>query len=381
MFIGSDAIAKIISLQWADILDSGSYNSYQIRTLSAIRRCRTPELGGYRYRCDTCAKVHQVYHSCRNRHCPRCQNTERQQWISSQEDRLIGDHFYHIVYTVPQQLRQVFKSYPRQMYSLLMRTGWSVINDLGWNPKYLGAQIGATIVLHTWGSNLSYHPHIHCIVPGGGINLRGQWRHAKGRGKYLFPVKAMSKIYRHRMIRAIVKFLRSEGNHITAETINSWYQHDWVVYCKPPFGGKQGVIRYLARYTHKVAITHHRIKYYDDHQVRFSYIDYRHANKKNILSIAPREFIRRLTMHFLPKGFCRIRHYGIVSSTWVRRLHGIRPPQVKVDWISYWLQRGLDVLLCPHCKTGRLQYECAIEPVRGPPYTWKASNRTKTQHL
>lgn len=378
MHIGSTAIADIISAQWQSIIDESRFNSYQLRTLSAIRYCRTPALGGYRYRCDGCSKIHQVYHSCRNRHCPRCQNTQREEWVTQQERRLVGNEFYHIVFTVPAEVQELFMTYPRQLYSALMRIGWSVINDFGWNHKWLGAQTGATIVVHTWGSNLSYHPHIHCIVPGGGVTLRNKWRKAKGKGKYLFCVKQMSKVFRARMILAVRHMMEAHGMVLSEQFIKVLQKKPWVVYCKPPFGGKQGVVRYLARYTHKVAITHHRIKHYDKHRVTFKYTDYRHANRPKIMSLHPSEFVRRLTMHFLPKGFCRIRHYGILSGTWAKRFNRVRFDQPNIDWVNYWLEKGLDVMLCPHCQKGRLNYDGAIDPVRGPPEDRSCYN--KSQH-
>ena len=239
---GPDSLARIIDGQWERI--DKELNSHQKRNLHAIRVCRTSSLGGKLYRCDKCDKLHYRYHSCRNRHCPACQNTDKQRWIQARQAKSIDCDYYHVVFTLPDKLNQLCLHQASQMYNMMFRFAWETLNGFGWNNKYLGAQMGATMVLHTWGSNLSLHPHIHCLVPGGGIDVYNRWKQAKGKGKYLFPVKAMSKVFRAKMLEAI----KNKGL-ADDQTLEELWSKDWVVYAKPPFMGYETLLKYLARYT------------------------------------------------------------------------------------------------------------------------------------
>ncbi len=248
------------------------------------------------------------------------------------------------------------------MYKLLFDSAWETLNDFGWNKKYLGAQIGTTMVLHTWGSNLSYHPHVHCIVPAGGVTLNNKWKNVKGKDNFLFPVKALSKVYKTKFLENCKKVIVD----IPDSLINNLYKKDWVVYAKPPFKNVEVLINYLARYTHKNAITHHRIKKVGQGKVSFSYTDYRHKNKKKVLTISSWEFIRRLALHFLPKRFCRIRHYGILSSSWKTKLFP-NTKIIKKDWKEVWLEKGIVVDRCPACNKVTLTLIELFLPSRAPP--------------
>ena len=241
------------------------------------------------------------------------------------------------------------------------------LDSFGWNPKYLGAQLGTTMVLHSWGSNLSFHPHVHCIVPGGGVTLKGKWKQARGRGRFLFPVKALSKVFRGKYVSELKKFLASYGMEYTCLLHQTLYKEPWVVYAKSPFGGTKGVVRYLARYTHHTAISNHRIINYDEDYVSFCYTDYRHGNQRKVMKLSAWEFVRRFTQHFLPKGFTRIRHFGILSSAWKSRLFPLDIPKEKKDFKQIWKDRGLDLEKCPHCKKGTLLFVETLPPKRGPP--------------
>jgi len=361
----ADAIAQIINAQWQHILQR--YNNYQLRIFDAIRRCRTSSMGGHLYVCDQCKQKHYRYNSCRNRHCPQCQNTQKEQWIEARQKQFINCHYYHLVFTLPHELNELCLAYPRQLYTMLMQTAWKTIDSFGWNHKYLGAQMGATIVLHTWGSNLSFHPHAHCIVPGGGVSLKGKWKAAKGNGKFLFPVKPLSIKFKGLFMAQLKAFFEQQGLDDTHELCSIIKAKNWVVYAKPSFGKNDGLIRYLARYTHNTAISNHRIIDFDDHKVSFYYKDYRHGNQKKVMTLTNQEFVRRLSMHFLPKGFCRIRHYGILSSAWKNKLFTNAQKTKAINWIDFWKAKGLDVNKCPHCKKGTLLYYRKIMPVRGPP--------------
>ena len=282
-------------------------NSWQVRTLHALRKCRTAALGGHIDRCDnpTCYKLHLSYNSCRNRHCPKCQGHKKEEWVRAREADLLNVSYFHVVFT------QLCLYKPKLVYGLLFKTAWGIIGDFGANPKFLGAKMGMIAILHTWGQNLSLHPHLHCIVPGGGIAKEGKWKPTKSKGKYLFPVKAMSKVFRARFVAGLRKEL---GKSKPTSFYESLFKNQWVVYCKRPFFGPSQVVEYLGRYTHKIAMSNHRIKGLENGNVRFMVKEYRHGGKKSILQLTDAEFIRRFSLHILPKGFTRIRHYGILSS-------------------------------------------------------------------
>jgi hypothetical protein len=261
------------------------------------------------------------------------------------------------------------------MYKMLFEASWHTLETLGWDQKFLGAQLGAVMTLHTWGQTLSLHPHLHCIVPGGGVDYKRQWRSVRGKGKFLFPVRVMSRIFRGKYISLLKKFLNDEGMVYCSALHNSLYQKDWVVYCKQPFVGSKGVVEYLARYTYKTAISNHRISGKDIHCVEIRYKDYRHGGKVKYMRLAKTEFIRRFSLHILPKGFTRIRHYGILSGRLKHELLDIPKPLKQEDsWEAYWLSKGLDVRLCPICKTGKLIHIKEL-PKRGPPKN-QTTNKT-----
>ena len=362
MMVNSNAIAEIINSQWTKV--NASCNTYQRRMLNAIRSCRTSKLGGEIYMCDRCKKHHIKYNSCRNRNCPQCQNTQKAKWIADREDQILETKYYHVVFTLPDKLNECCLSNQRIMYASLFRAAWETLNGFGWNRKYLGGQLGTTMVLHTWGSNLSYHPHVHCIVPGGGVTLSNKWKSVNGKGKYLFPVKELSKVYRAKYLSAIKK----SGINLSAPLYKELYKKSWVVYAKPAFGNAEVLIKYLARYAYKTAITHHRITRYNKDRVSFSYTDYRHRNQNKMLTISTWEFVRRFSLHILPKGFCRIRHYGLLNAAWKQILfqHTSRL-KAKKDWKELWKEKGLVVDRCPSCKKGKMEYVAKLNPNKGPP--------------
>ena len=340
------------------------HNSWQLRTLHAVRKCRTAALGGHIDRCghDGCNKLHLSYNSCRNRHCPKCQGHKGEQWVRAREQELLNVPYYHVVFTLPGTLNPLCLYRPRLVYNLLFRVAWSVVKDFGNNPKFMGAQTGMTAILHTWGQHLSLHPHLHCIVPGGGINKQGRWKAARGKGKYLFPVKAMGKVFQSRFVAA----LRKETD-LGQDTYDALFAKDWVVYCKRPFATPHNVLEYLGRYTHKIAISNHRIKGLKDGQVHFTAKDYRRGGAKHLLSLNDGEFIRRFCLHILPKGFVRIRHYGMLSSSKKKVVIPLLGQQLgKLDIIEKPL---LQHRLCPSCKKGKL-HTVAVFDSRGPPEHW-----------
>lgn len=332
-------------------------------------------LGGHIDRCSdkTCGHLRLSYNSCRNRHCPKCQGTAREKWIDAREQDLLPVPYHHLVFTLPPALNRLALYRPRLVYGTLFKVVWSVVRDFGLDKKHLGALTGMIAILHTWGQQLSLHPHLHCIVPGGGITGKGKWMQARGKGKFLFPVKALSVVFRARYMAAIRK---EDPELIDQEMGRALMRHHWVVYAKRPFGGPSAVIEYLGRYTHKIAISDHRLQRVDDKVVEFSYKDYRQAGSKKKMVLSLIEFVRRFALHILPKGFTRIRHYGLLSSTRkvkdlaaIRRQLADRPVPVvravggKRKASPFIKER------CPNCKQITMQTVLEFDD-RGPPDLW-----------
>jgi len=305
-------IADVLKLHWPMVLQSGKFNTWKIRTMGAIMNCRSAAMGSHVDACTHCGHIRISYNSCRNRHCPKCQGIQREKWIQAREKELLPTSYFHVVFTLPDILNPLCLKQGKIVYSILFRTAWSVLCSFGHDPKWLGARTGMIAILHTWGQTISLHPHLHCIVPGGGLSPQGKWKTAKTQGKYLFPVKAMSKVFCARFIAALMKSLPNEMDHVL---ISKLYKKRWVIYAKRPFNGPKSVIEYLGRYTHKIAISNHRIRDISERKVTFSYKDYRQNAITKEITLDGLEFIRRFAMHILPKAFVRIRHYGILSST------------------------------------------------------------------
>lgn len=299
-----------------DQISSQTFTGWHRRTLHAIRRCRTPAMGGHIDRCDdpACHKLHLSYNSCRNRHCPTCQGHKREAWIRARESELLDVPYFHVVFTLPSELNIYALSHPQVIYGSLFKAAWETLKQFGEDPEHLGAQVGMIAILHTWGQNLSLHPHLQCIVPGGGVTRSGKWKPAKNKGKYLFNVKSMSSVFRAKY----VALLRKEKVPVPQEIYNRLFGKNWVVYAKQQFHTPKYVVEYLGRYTHKIAIGNHRIKQLDKAEgtVTFQIKNYKKGGQKELLKLSTDEFTRRFALHVLPKGFTRIRHYGILSSGW-----------------------------------------------------------------
>ncbi len=369
-------VANILEIEQQK-LQKLSLTSWHFRTLQAIRRCRTPAMGGHIDKCDCCQKLHISYNSCRNRHCPTCQGHKREEWIKAREKELLNVPYFHVVFTLPHEFNAFALSHGKIIYSSLFTAAWQTLQQFGANPKHLGGKMGMIAVLHTWGQNLSLHPHLHCIVPGGGLSKSGQWKSAKSKGKYLFNVKAMSPVFRAKY----VGLLRKNELKIPQGTYNQVFKKKWAVFAKQPFANPKYVIEYLGRYTHKIAISNHRILKIDQQkrQVTFTAKDYRHKDKKITLTLSTQEFIRRFGLHILPKGFTRIRHYGILSSSWKKE----KLPQLQAKLSTKKL--AVVILLkpllhrqCPSCKKGRLNTVLLFD-ARGPPTKWQQLFTSKRQ--
>ena len=331
-------------------------NIHQQKTIRALQQCRTAALGGHVDACDGCGKVSISYNSCRNRHCPRCQGHKRQEWIERREQDLLPCTYYHVVFTLPQELNHMALGKPAQVYDALFKSAWGTLHQFG---KHAGTQLGMIALLHTWGQNLSLHPHLHCIVPGGGVDGNGKWQKQIRSNKYLFSVKALSKVFRAKYVQQL-----RQKNVVEKSIIEKLFAKEWVVYAKRPFGGPQQVISYLGRYSHKIAISNQRLQMVTETQATFTYKDYRDAGKTKQMILSNQEFTRRFAQHILPKRFVRIRHYGILSSTWKRGKLQCLQQKLKVQRPA--AAPATMLRKCPCCKTGML-ITIEVFGKRGPP--------------
>ena len=358
-------VADVLNKLGSKLEDLG-LNSWQLRTLFALKKCRTSALGGHIDACDECGNISISYNSCRNRHCPKCQGRNREDWIQTRETELLPVPYFHVVFTLPEVLNKTALHEPKMLYDILFESAWETLQTFGKNKNL---QMGMIAVLHTWGQNLSLHPHLHCIVPGGGVDENGAWKNIKNDGKFLFPVKALSKVFRAKFcekLKANLKDKFNENQENEYEKIRqSLWEKPWVVYAKKPFGSPKSVLEYLGRYTHKIAISNHRIRNIDAENVTFDYKDYRQKGIKKQMVLSHAEFIRRFAMHILPKRFVKIRHYGFLSSTWKRiklkklqQKLGIQPKEKP-------LPKPFQPK-CSCCKTGNL-VTIAMFDLRGPP--------------
>ena len=358
-------VADVLEKHWLKTLNHPLINSWQLRTLGAIKRCRTSAMGGHVDACTNCGTIRISYNSCRNRHCPKCQGKEREQWIRKREEELLPVPYFHVVFTLPDSLNQLTMHQPKAVYGCLFEAAWNTILTFGKDSKHLGALSGMISVLHTWGQSLTLHPHLHCIVPGGGITVNGKWKSAKTNGKYLFPVKAMSVVFRAKYVQA----LKERIPDLEKKLVDELFKKPWVVYAKRPFANTKFVIEYLGRYTHKIAISNHRIKNIDEQSITFTCKDYRKGGQKHELTLDSMEFIRRFSMHILPKGFVRIRHFGILSSTGKKSTLPLIREQLPVQVSEKNDSRILSLhnpKLCPICKTETMVV-IELFDRRGPP--------------
>jgi hypothetical protein len=297
----------------------------QRRALRNLRDCRTAALGGHLQQCDRCGHRVISYNSCRNRHCPKCQASARAKWLAQRQAELLPVPYFHVVFTLPQELAHLALQNPKQIYNILFRAASETLLTIAADPQHLGASIGFLAVLHTWGQNLHLHPHLHCVVPGGGISPDGS-RWIACRKNFFLPVRVLSRLFRKRFLKALRSAFRHGTLHFAGDlrylaapsAFRSLCQkaadREWVVYAKPPFGGPERVLKYLARYTHRVAISNPRLRSLENGNVRFEWKDYAHGNQTKDMILDAVEFIRRFLLHVLPSGFVRIRQFGLLAN-------------------------------------------------------------------
>jgi predicted RNA-binding Zn-ribbon protein involved in translation (DUF1610 family) len=312
---------------WRDA-QAGRVSLGQLKVMSAIEQCRSAALGGHLLQCQACEHTQIAYNSCRNRHCPKCQATAARRWLEARQTDLLPVEYYHVVFTLPGPISELAWYNKSLLYHFLFQAAAETLRTIAADPKHLGARIGATLVLHTWGSAMTHHPHVHGIVPGGGLSLDGL-RWVACRPGFFLPVRVLSRRFRHVFLEKLgeahragkLQFFGEHQRLVEAGTFAEWLkplrQCEWVVYAKRPFAGPEAVLAYLARYTHRVAIANSRLVALDEHGVTFRWKDYRAKERyrHKTMTLAPDEFIRRFLLHVLPAGLHRIRHYGLIANT------------------------------------------------------------------
>jgi hypothetical protein len=346
-------------------------NSYQQRVLNALLLCRTSSLGGHKEICGCCGKERISYNSCRNRHCPKCQSSKQAFWVEDLMQTTLQVKHYHMVFTVPHELNKLFLIDYTGLYRQLFASVWETLRQFGYTR--FGVECGAICLLHTWGQNLSFHPHIHCIVPAAGETLAGNMKHIGSDGKYLYPVKQLSIVFRAKLKEGIKQQLLKQSlleQH--KPLLKEVWDKPWVVYCEPSFGKPEHVIKYLGQYTHRVAITNQRIINIDGQSVTFMHKDYADGARQKPVTLDGVEFLRRFCQHILPHRFVKIRRYGIYSSR-ARAIKQKQNPKMVVnpkpkETSQNRLKRltGFDIYLCPFCKQGVMQVVETIPRIRSP---------------
>ena len=376
-------LASIVRAHGAGLRAGQGLSGAQLKALRAIEGCRTAQLGGHIAQCNHCGVQQYHYHSCRNRHCPKCQTLAKERWLQSRRAELLPVPYFHLVFTLPHEINALARGNPRLLYGLLFAAASATLIEFGENPRWLGGSITATLVLHTWGQTLTHHPHVHALVAGGALNADGGWI-APRRG-FLFPVQALSKVFRGKFLDALSKLLEQGCLKLAGSTTALAQAHarrawmaslrakPWVVYAKQTLAGPEHVLDYLGRYTHKAAISNERLLAMDEQgNVRFGYRDRARGNQRKTMQLPAAEFLARFLTHVLPRGFMRIRHYGLAANRSKRLLLAaarsalgvsaplpVEPESVQAFWLRV---AALDITLCPACRIGHLGVVGSVLP-------------------
>jgi hypothetical protein len=363
----------------------------QRRVMRAIEQCRTAALGGHVDECDTCGHQRISYNSCRNRHCPKCQSLARARWLEARLADLLPVEYFHVVFTLPEQLAALALQNQRVVYNLLFSTVAETLRTIAADPKHLGAEIGFLAVLHTWGQTLRHHPHLHCVVPGGGLATDGR-RWLSSRQGFFLPVNVLARLFRRLFLEALSRAFKNHKLtfHGTSaylaqplafhRLLDSLRRREWWVYAKPPFGGPHQVLAYLGRYTHRVAISNHRLLALKDGHVTFTWKDYARGHQHRAMTLTSDEFIRRFLLHVLPRGFQRLRQFGLLANRHrrdklelCRQLlgdtagHAVTNQRLPPDYQSlYENVTGESLRMCPACRTGTMKLTEHLAPLSGP---------------
>jgi len=361
------------------------FNTVSKQVFSKLHHCHTAANGVHTYRCNDgqCNQLHHQYHSCGNRHCPNCGGLKKEQWIENLTAELLPTSYYHVVFTLPHEFHSLILGNRRALFKLLFDAASQTLLQFAKDPQWLGGKCSITAVLHTWGQQLSFHPHVHCIVSGGGVDESDCWVKAKrSNDKFIFPVAALKAVFKGIFLKGLRQLVQQQTLQLEGiaveEVIKKAGYKKWNVYAKSPFGSVANVVAYLGRYTHKIAITAHRIVSISEHSVLFKYRDYADDNLQKEMRLSHLEFLRRFELHILPKGFVKIRHYGLLQNHGKRkRLSKIRQqlklsplaPKVQVPVAVRMLEQyGKDITLCPKCNSGKLvlihiDYGGSVRPV------------------
>jgi putative transposase/transposase-like zinc-binding protein len=380
------AVAEVIRSIRDEFLggDDPGLTPEQRRTLNDLAACRTAALGGHVLGCPECGHQQIAYNSCGNRHCPTCQATASARWLEARAAELLPVPYFHLVFTLPDALDSIALGNPRVVYDLLLRCAAEAVLEVAANPDHLGARTGVLAVLHTWGQALQFHPHVHCVVPGGGLSEdRTCW--VGSRPDFFLPVRVLSRVFRGKFLAGLRAAFTRGQLRVTGRCplgavaeferlVSGAARTDWVVYAKPPFGGPERVLKYLARYTHRVAISDSRLLDFEDGLVRFRSKDYAHGNRKRVMTLSASEFVRRFLLHVLPAGFVRIRHYGMLSNrhrqedlALCRRLLGVGAGAEVGPLEAVRLPANAESIaptrVCPNCGAGRMIVIAEFPPV------------------
>jgi hypothetical protein len=337
----------------------GDLTPEERRIFRAIACCRTAALGGHVETCDHCHHRRIAYNSCRNRHCPRCQGSACAKWMAERAKELLPAEYFHVVFTLPDTLNSLALSNKRIVYNVLFNAVAQTLLEVAANPRHLGARIGFLAILHTWGQNLCLHPHVHCVIPGGGLSPEGKW--VACRAGFFLPVRILSRVFRGKFIDLLNRARIAGKLHgvdsddgAFARLIDASVKHDWVVYAKPPFGGPEQVLKYLARYTHRIAISNRRLVSIDDRNVTFRWKNHRHHNCPRAMTLDGAEFLRRFLMHAVPCGFMRIRHFGLLANRVRAQNLAICRSLIATATAAICFATTPQLSPCPICQRGHL---------------------------
>jgi hypothetical protein len=361
-------LAQIIGRFAEQYIEQYHPNSFIIRTLDALQKCRTSALGGHKERCDCCGRERISYNSCRNRHCPKCQAAKQAFWVEDRMKDALGVKYFHVVFTVPHELNTLCMTDSAWFYNAMFQCVWQTLQGFGYS--HYGVESGAICVLHTWGQNLSLHPHIHCLVPAAGLTLKGNLKRIIKQGKYLYPEKMLGTVFRGKLSGKLKRHLiglKKSGEYQSLLDL-LWKKH-WVVDCEPPFGSPEHIVKYLGQYTHRVAISNQRIQHIDKEGVSFYMKDYADHGVRKLTHLNGVGFLHRFSLHILPKRFVRIRYFGILSSKMKRDIKPESPEIVPAKETSQERLKRLtqfDVYQCPYCKKGSMQIVEVLPRIRSP---------------
>ena len=365
-------LSQIIKRFGADFVAQCKPNNYQLTVLNALQQCRTAELGGHKDRCDNdaCDNERFSYNSCGNRHCPKCQIARQMLWAEDRMRDALNVKHFHMVFTVPDELNPICMLNSRAFYEAQFDAVWETLRTFGYS--HYGVESGAICVLHTWGQNLSLHPHLHCIVPAAGLTIKGKLKDIGNNGKYLYPVRQLSIVFRAKLLEKL-KLQLKKRNQLTQyqSVIDQCFAKPWVVYCEPSLGNAAQIVNYLGQYTHRVAISNTRIKSIDHKAVTFSYKDYADNKIQKLMTLTGVEFLRRFAMHILPYRFVKIRYFGILTSRYKQEVQSLKTKPDIIQLTETKLQRivrltGYNPCLCPKCKTGTMQPVELLPRIRCP---------------